>query len=325
MQIRSGQDILQLCQEQDGHIYDLAIRYEQEISGKSPDEIRQVLRGQLQVMQESTLQAIDPQWQGRGKIIGGEAQKLRQHYENNSPVCGMVMARAVSFALGAAEVNACMGRIVAAPTAGSCGVLPGVLFSLRETHQLSEEKLIEGLLTAGMVGLVIAKNASLSGAESGCQAEIGAASAMGAAAVVAMIGGTPEQALHGAAMALKNLLGLVCDPVAGLVECPCAKRNAIGTANALIAGEMALAGISSVIPFDEVVEAMNRIGRSMPGALRETSDGGLAVTPTGRRLKAEIFGQGTSLPVAAAAAAAGRSAAEASAATTETSAATPAK
>lgn len=186
-----------------------------------------------------------------------------------------------------------MGRIVAAPTAGSCGVLPGVLFSLAESHHVSEEKLVEGLLTSGAVGLVIAKNASLSGAEGGCQAEIGSASAMGAAAVVEIMGGTPEQALHGGAIALKNLLGLVCDPIAGLVEAPCSKRNAIGTANALVSAEMALAGIESVIPFDEVVEAMHQVGRMMPCTLRETAEGGLAATPTGRRLKEEVFSHHT--------------------------------
>jgi L-serine dehydratase len=184
-----------------------------------------------------------------------------------------------------------MGRIVAAPTAGASGVLPGVLFSLAETHQLAEDQLVEGLFTAGAVGLVIAKNASLSGAAGGCQAEIGSASAMAAAAAVELVKGSPEQALHAAAIALKNLLGLVCDPVAGLVESPCSKRNAVGTANALVAAEMALAGIESVIPFDEVVAAMYQVGRTLPLTLRETAEGGLAITPTGIKLKKKILGE----------------------------------
>jgi len=289
MQIKNGADLLEICRRKSYSLHKIMLEYESYKSGKTSEEIKGLMLVNLQVMKDSAYQGLDEEKDIRGKIIGGQARKMHQRYEKITPVCGHTMARAVSFALSVTEVNASMGRIVAAPTAGSCGILPGVLFSLAESHHISEEKLVQGLLTAGAIGLVIAKNASLSGAEGGCQAEVGSASAMGAAAVVEMMQGSPEQALHAGSIALKNLLGLVCDPIAGLVEAPCSKRNAIGTANALVAAEMALAGIESVIPFDEVVTAMYQVGRMMPCALRETAEGGLAGTPTGRRLKSEIF------------------------------------
>lgn len=290
MQIRSGKDMLNICHELDIKLHDLVLDYEKDRSGKTEEEILDIFYGQLQVMRESAFKALDDNWSGQGKIIGDEAKKMRRRYEEAVPVCGLSMARAVSFALSASEVNASMGRIVAAPTAGACGVLPGVLFSMAETHRISDEVMVRGLLAAGAIGIVIAKNATLSGAEGGCQAEVGAASAMGAAAAVEMLEGSPSQALNGAAIALKNMMGLICDPVAGLVEIPCANRNAIGTANALLAADMALAGIESIIPFDEVVDAMYRVGRMMPCSLRETAEGGVADTPTGRRLKEKIYG-----------------------------------
>jgi L-serine dehydratase len=287
MQIKNGADLLRVCRQKNLSLHQVMLEYESAKSGKTSAEIMGIMRQNLQVMKESSYQGLKEGGESiGGKIIGGQAQKLYRRLQSAQPVCGRIMARAVSFALSVTEVNASMGRIVAAPTAGSCGVLPAVLFSLAESHRIPEEELTLGLLTAGAVGLVIAKNASLSGAEGGCQAEVGSASAMAAAAAVEIMGGTPEQALHGGAMALKNLLGLVCDPIAGLVEAPCSKRNAIGTANALVVADMALAGIKSVIPFDEVVGAMHQVGRMMPCTLRETAEGGLAATPTGQRLKA---------------------------------------
>ncbi|MGI6658056.1 MAG: L-serine ammonia-lyase, iron-sulfur-dependent, subunit alpha [Dethiobacteraceae bacterium] len=291
MQIRNGADLLAICREKAMPLHQVMLAYESKKSGKTTAEIFALMRTQLQVMYSSTQQGLSENSNLQGQIIGGEAKKLKQRSQKTKPVCGYTMARAVSFALSVTEVNASMGRIVAAPTAGASGVLPGVLFSLAETHQLAEDQLVEGLFTAGAVGLVIAKNASLSGAAGGCQAEIGSASAMAAAAAVELVKGSPEQALHAAAIALKNLLGLVCDPVAGLVESPCSKRNAVGTANALVAAEMALAGIESVIPFDEVVAAMYQVGRTLPLTLRETAEGGLAITPTGIKLKKKILGE----------------------------------
>jgi L-serine dehydratase len=187
------------------------------------------------------------------------------------------------------KVNAGMGRIVASPTAGSCGVLPAVLKTLSEQRALSEDQLIDGLLVANVIGSLVARNATISGAEGGCQAEVGTASAMAAGAAVYLAGGTADQVFHAGAMAFKNLLGLVCDPIAGLVESPCAKRNAMGATNALLCAEMSLAGIESIVPFDEVVEAMRRVGQAMPVALRETALGGLAATPTAIQITTDLF------------------------------------
>jgi L-serine dehydratase len=197
----------------------------------------------------------------------------------------------MSRALSCTEVNAAMGRIVAAPTAGSCGILPAVIITAAEALGADEDKMIEGLFTASGVGQIIAKNATLSGAEGGCQAECGSASAMAAAAVVEMAGGTPQMAFDAAAIALQNVLGLVCDPIAGLVEVPCSNRNASGAVNALICADLVLSGANSVIPFDEVVQAMYRIGKLMPESLRETAIGGLAATPTAVKLSKQLLAE----------------------------------
>ncbi|WP_105614270.1 L-serine ammonia-lyase, iron-sulfur-dependent, subunit alpha [Vallitalea okinawensis] len=284
----TGKELLELCQNNKYQIYDATIEYENEKTGIAKEAILERMMINLKIMKEAATRAFSEEI--GGKIIGGESRKLRERYENTKPVCGNTMARAVSYALSTMEVNASMGKIVAAPTAGSCGVIPAVFLSLSESHQISDELLLKGLFTTSGVGIVIANNATLSGAQGGCQAEVGSASAMAAAGVVEMMGGTPEQALHAAAIALKNLMGLVCDPIAGLVEAPCTKRNAIGTSNALISAEMALAGITSVVPFDEVVEAMYKVGLSMPCSLRETSLGGVAATPTAKKIEKEIFG-----------------------------------
>jgi L-serine dehydratase len=227
----------------------------------------------------------------KGGLVGGDARKLEQYCRQNpdQSISGPVLRRAITVALAVGEANASMGRIVAAPTAGSSGVIPAVLFSLSELRGFSEKELAEGLLVAGVIGMVIASRATLSGAAGGCQAECGAAAAMGAGAAVALCGGTPSQIGHAAAIALKNMLGLVCDPVAGLVEVPCVKRNAGAAAQALTAAEMALAGIQSTIPVDEVFDAMASIGGAMHCSLRETAQGGLAVTPTGLAWAARLF------------------------------------
>jgi len=293
MVIKTGNDLLKICNKQKIHLFEAITLYEKNISGKTEIEILEKMKKNLTVMRDAIYKGLNSDDEElKGKIIKRDAKKLKERYETKKTVCGEIMAKAVSYALASMEINASMGKIVAAPTAGSCGILPAVLFSIEESHGILEEQLINGLLTASAVGIVIAKNASLSGAEGGCQAEVGSAAAMAAAAVVEMLGGTPSEALNGAAIALKNLLGLVCDPIAGLVEAPCAKRNAIGTANALVAAEMALAGIESVIPFDEVVDAMHKIGKMLPCTLRETAEGGLAATPTGRRIANEILEQG---------------------------------
>lgn len=224
-------------------------------------------------------------------LSGGAAAQMAAAQAAGRTISDPFIGEVIAGALRMAEANACMKRIVAAPTAGSCGVLPAVLFPYAARFQLTDEDLLPALYVAAGFGQVIAARASISGAEGGCQAEVGAAAAMAAAALVQLHGGSPAMMAHAAAMAIKNLLGLVCDPVAGLVEAPCVKRNVIGAMNALSAAEMALAGIESAIPPDEVLDAMQAVGLSMPAALRETGEGGLAATPTGRAVRQRISGQ----------------------------------
>lgn len=224
-------------------------------------------------------------------LVGGDGERMRHYYRHHSSIGGEFTAEVIAQALAMGENNACMNRIVAAPTAGACGVMPAVLIPLWQKEQIPEEKMVEALYVASAIGTVIAAKASISGAAGGCQAEIGSASAMAAGAAAYLHGATPEQICHAVAMALKNLMGLVCDPVAGLVEVPCVKRNVIGAMNAIAAADMALAGIQSRIPADEVIEAMGDVGRRMPEEFRETALGGLAVTPTGRAVKEQMAGR----------------------------------
>ncbi|WP_273327391.1 L-serine ammonia-lyase, iron-sulfur-dependent, subunit alpha [Vallitalea guaymasensis] len=292
MNYKNGKELLAICKEKNLAIYDVAILNESINSSLTKEEIYNVMKNNLDIMKNSIEKGLDEKEKNiKGFMIGGEAKKLKRFYENNKSICGKTMSKAISYALSVMEVNVSMGRIVACPTAGSCGVLPAVLLAVKEKFDLDEETVVKGLLTSSAVGIIIGKNACLSGAEGGCQAEVGSASAMAAAAIVEMLGGTPEQALNASAIALKNLMGLICDPVAGLVEAPCAKRNAIGTSNAMISAEMTLAGIRSIIPFDEVVIAMGKVGKMLPVNLRETAEGGIATTPTGRKLRKKIFGE----------------------------------
>lgn len=258
----------------------------------------------MEVAEEDLLKQMDKNWtvmleaMDRGLnedvksvsgLTGGDAKKLREAHQNGLGISSGPVMQAASRALAVAEVNAAMGKIVAAPTAGSCGVLPAVIYTVSELKNSSREAIVRSFFTAAGFGMVIAHNASISGAEGGCQAECGSAASMAAAAAVELSGGTPAQAAHAGAMALKGILGLVCDPVAGLVEVPCIKRNAMSAANAIIAADLALAGIESKIPIDEVIGAMKEIGNTMPATLRETACGGLAVTPTARLLERQIF------------------------------------
>ena len=226
-------------------------------------------------------------------LTGGDAYRMRQAVENGKNLTGPLLGGALYRALAVSELNAAMGRIVAAPTAGSCGIVPSAILTMQEQYQLEERECVMALFTASAVGMVIANNASLAGAQGGCQAECGSASAMAAASIVELAGGTPEMIGSAVATALKNILGLVCDPVAGLVEIPCIKRNASGVAGAFVAAELALAGIKSAIPADEVIWSMKKIGDVMPAALKETAEGGLAATPTGKRLHNLVFGPDT--------------------------------
>ncbi len=257
---------------------------------KQEPEIYRTMLESFRVMQQSVEDGIDPDMRSVSGLSGGGAYKMKQAVDKGRTLCGKVFGNALVRALAVSESNACMGKIVAAPTAGSCGIIPAALLTVMEDRELPERDVVMALFTASAFGMVIANNASISGAQGGCQAECGAASAMAAAALTELAGGTPQMAEHACAIALKNILGLVCDPVAGLVEIPCIKRNAMGVANAFVGAELALAGIQSAIPADEVIVAMKRIGDAMPRSLKETSEGGLAATPTGKRLKKEIFG-----------------------------------
>jgi len=251
---------------------------------QSPDALFTRMAERLQVMRQAAEDGLRATERSPSGLSGGAAARLQAALDENRTIAGPLLARMLARALAVSEVNARMGRIVAAPTAGSCGILPAVILTLAEEKALDERMAVLGLWTASGIGMVIANQASLSGAEGGCQAECGSAAAMAAAAAVEMLGGSPRQAAEACAIALKSVLGLVCDPVAGLVEVPCIKRNASGAANALVAAELALAGIASAIPADEVIAAMRSVGDQLPASLRETAAGGLAATPTGREI-----------------------------------------
>lgn len=274
--------------EQSGRpLWAVALEVERADSGIEPGALLARLAERWAVMEASMTRGLTEPVRSESGLVGGAARSLHEARLAGRTLT-TVMADAIARALAVSEVNAAFGRIVAAPTAGSAGVVPGVFAAVASARQLSTDTLVRGLVTAGHIGAVAARRASLAGSAAGCQAENGVASAMAAGALVEMLGAPPRMSDHAAAIALKNLLGLVCDPVAGRVEVPCVKRNAGAAANALAAAEMALAGIESTIPFDEVIDAMAWIGVHMPVELRETSAGGLAQTPTGRRMAQQL-------------------------------------
>ena len=242
------------------------------------------------VMTESVQTGLDKNQRSMSGLTGGEGYRMNRYAEKGGGLCGELLGRAIARALAAAGCNASMGRIVAAPTAGSCGILPGCLVSLREDRGFAERDIVMSMFTAGAFGMVIAGRASIAGAQGGCQAECGSAAAMAAAALVELMGGTPRQCADACAIAISNQMGLVCDPVAGLVEIPCIQRNVSGLVIAFSSADLALAGIGSQIPADECLDAMRQVGDAMSPSLRETARGGLAATPTGRRLQEQIFG-----------------------------------
>ena len=270
-------------------ISELVIRDEAAELECSCEEVFERMRRNLQVMRESVVSGMERDVRSTSGLTGGDAWKMSQRLDHN--ITGRIFVSALTKAIAVSETNACMGRIVAAPTAGSCGILPACLLTVLEEQDIPEDTAVRALFTASAVGMLIPRNATIAGAEGGCQAECGSASAMAASALVELCGGTPRMAEHACAIALKNVLGLVCDPVAGLVEIPCIKRNAMGTANAFTAAEMALAGIESKIPADEVIWSMKKIGDSMHSDLKETARGGLAATPTGKILTEKVFGK----------------------------------
>lgn len=286
---RNVAELVELAERKHVKIAEIMIEQEAEVTGLSREQIIAKMDQNLTVMEQAVERGLKGVQSVSG-LTGGDAVLLQKYIQSGKSLSGDLILDAVSKAVATNEVNAAMGTICATPTAGSAGVVPGTLFAVKNKINPTREEMIQFLFTSGAFGFVVANNASISGAAGGCQAEVGSASGMAAAAIVEMAGGTPAQAAEAMAITLKNMLGLVCDPVAGLVEVPCVKRNAMGAANAMVAADMALAGITSRIPCDEVIDAMFKIGQTMPVALKETAQGGLAATPTGRKLEAKIFG-----------------------------------
>ncbi|OIJ09864.1 L-serine dehydratase, iron-sulfur-dependent subunit alpha [Anaerobacillus arseniciselenatis] len=287
---RNVAELVEIADNENILISDVMIKQEMEVTERSFNEVFEQMNKNLLVMEEAIEKGINEKVTSVSGLTGGDAVLLQKYIKSGKSLAGDFHLDAVSKAIATNEVNAAMGTICATPTAGSAGVVPGTLFALKHKVKPSRDQMVRYLFTSGAFGLVVANNASISGAAGGCQAEVGSATGMAAAAIVELMGGTPKQSAHAMAIALKNMLGLVCDPVAGLVEVPCVKRNAMGASNAIVAADMALAGIESRIPCDEVIDAMYKIGQSMSLDLRETAGGGLAATPTGRELEAKIFG-----------------------------------
>ncbi len=288
MNFLTGQELLERCEDASLPISSVMKLREITVGSLAEPEVDKKLETALSIMKNAATRPLTNPAKSIGGLIGGEAKQVAKHGTLASSVCGSMLSKAISYSMAVLEINASMGLIVAAPTAGSAGVLPGVLLALQEEKQLTDDDLYRGLLNASAVGYLFMHNASVSGAEAGCQAEVGAASAMAASAIVEMMGGSPEMCLAAASLAISNLLGLVCDPIAGLVESPCQSRNAIGVANAITSAELVLSGITHPIPFDEMLEAMHRVGKSLPFEYRETALGGNAGTPTGCKLGCDI-------------------------------------
>jgi len=258
---------------------EVMLRRERELNETPPEVVYEKLRVAYGIMRQAVEESLREPHKTMGGLIGGEARKLAEYRAAGKNLCGETVSRAICYAMGVLEVSASMGLIVAAPTAGASGVLPGVLIALQEQYGLTERQMLDALLVASAIGVVVAENSGISGAAGGCQAEVGTASAMAAASSVYLMGGSPEQCFAAAGLAIQNMLGLVCDPIAGLVEAPCQARNAAGASNALVSAELVLAGVPEVIPFDEVVEAARQVGHALPESLRETALGGIAATP----------------------------------------------
>ncbi len=294
MDFKNAKELLELCES--GGLTISEVMKQREISegGTSAKSVEERMAHSLQIMKNAAVSRITDPERSNGGLIGGEAKKLSEYRESQKGICGPVLGKAMIYALSVMETNASMGLIVATPTAGSSGVIPGVLISLQDEYGFTDDQLVQVLFNAGAIGYLAMRNATVAGAVGGCQAEIGVASAMAASAVVELMGGTPSQCTDAASTVLMNMLGLVCDPVGGLVEVPCQKRNTAGVANALIAAELTLAGVEQIIPFDEMLDIMYKVGERIPPELRETAQGGCALSPTACALcKAAQSQQGT--------------------------------
>ncbi|UOQ43091.1 L-serine ammonia-lyase, iron-sulfur-dependent, subunit alpha [Halobacillus salinarum] len=286
---RNVAELVELAETEGIQISEVMIRQEMKVKELTRDEVVGQMEKNLDVMEKAIEDGLKGVKSHSG-LTGGDAVLIQNYMKNHTPLSGQLLMDAVSKAVATNEVNAAMGTICATPTAGSAGCVPGTLFAVKNQLNPTREQMVRYLFTSGAFGFVVANNASISGAAGGCQAEVGSAAGMAAAAIVEMAGGTPSQSAEAMAITLKNMLGLICDPVAGLVEVPCVKRNAMGASNAVVAADMALAGVKSRIPCDEVIDAMYKVGQRMPSAFRETAQGGLAATPTGRELEAKVYG-----------------------------------
>lgn len=280
MDFKSSVELLELCRQTQCPISEVMRRRECELGETTRDQVDHRMAKVLEIMRASATQPLKKPSKSMGGLIGGESKKLYDHAARGKAICGDILQRAMTYAMGVAEVNASMGLIVAAPTAGSAGIVPGLLLALQDCYKISDDRLVDALFNAGAVGYLAMRNATVAGAVGGCQAEVGVAAAMAASATMELMGGTPEQCMDAGSTVLMNLLGLVCDPVGGLVEYPCQNRNAAGVANALIAAELSLSGVKQLIPFDEMLETMYAVGRRIPIELRETALGGCAATPS---------------------------------------------
>ena len=280
MDFKKAAELLSLCKEYDKPISQIMMDRECEMTEKPLDEIRSRMAVSLQIMKDATKEAINQPSQSMGGLIGGESRKLSDLQSSGKNIAGNLISKAIAYSMGVLEVNASMGLIVAAPTAGSSGVIPGVLLALQEEYDFTDDQIIDALFTCSAIGYLAMLNATVAGAVGGCQAEIGVAAAMAAAAGVELMGGPPEQCTDAASTVLMNMLGLVCDPVGGLVEYPCQNRNASGASNAIVAAEISLAGIHQLIPLDEMMDIMYTVGKKLPAELRETALGGCALSPS---------------------------------------------
>ena len=282
-------ELVELAQKANCPISQIVIQWEMENNFVAEEKQRAMMLKNWQVMEESLKRGLTNCEKSVSGLTGGDAVKLYAYRQHG--YTGEAVLSAAASAVGVSEVNAVMGRIVACPTAGSCGIVPAAIYAATEKNGHNIDEIVDALFTASGIGMVVEANASIAGAYGGCQAECGTAAGMAAGALVQLAGGTPEIVGNAVALAIKNLLGLACDPVAGLVEVPCVKRNGFIAVHAMVAADMAMAGVQSVIPVDDVIDAMNRIGRSMPSSIKETAEGGLATTKTGLRLTKEIFGK----------------------------------
>jgi len=280
MDFKNAKELLALCQKKKLPISEVMRQREILLGETTAEIVDQRMDRVLEIMKDAAFSPIKDPVISMGGLIGGEARKLCEFHDLGKSLCGNVLGKGITYAMATLETNASMGLIVASPTAGSAGIVPGMMLALQDVYGFSDKKIRQALFNAGAIGYLAMRNATVAGAVGGCQAEVGIASAMAASAAVELLGGTPLQCTYAASTVLMNMLGLVCDPVGGLVEYPCQNRNAAGVSNALIAAEMSLAGIPQFIPLDEMIDAMYTVGKKLPAELRETALGGCAATPS---------------------------------------------